>query len=196
MCSCYRNKNAPDDGSCNLRLHSSWILPDWVNEMHCHVRHIHSLAPVLSGCVLRGCCLSQHSLMRAEKQQKQMELPVGLWEDSGRAGTAVVGGSQCHVVACRLCPLVISASPAWWSSRRSLACQLNMGPQSALKVHPNPRACLPSFLFFPSSFFISLQPTPCHAGCFVLACSLSSKIPFGCFPVFLFSQVASSISTI
>lgn len=27
--------------------------------------------------------------MRAEEQQKQMELPVGLWEDSGRARAAV-----------------------------------------------------------------------------------------------------------
>lgn len=67
-----------------------------------------------------------------------MEWPVGWWEGSGRAGTAVVGGSSCHVVACLLCPLVISASPSWWSSRRSLACQLNTGPQTTLKVLPGP----------------------------------------------------------
>lgn len=36
---------------------------------------------------------SQSFLMRAEEQQKQMELPVGLWEHSGRARTTVVGGN-------------------------------------------------------------------------------------------------------
>lgn len=42
---------------------------------------------------------------------------------------------QCgDVVACPFCPLVISAGLAWWSSKRTLACQLKMGPESSLKV--------------------------------------------------------------
>lgn len=148
------------------------------------------LAPVLSGCVVWCRCPSQPALMRAEEQQKQMELPVGLWEDSGRARTTGAGGSRCHVVACLLCPLVISASPAWWSSRRALACQLNMGPQSTPKVPPSPQASL----FLPSSFspllflHITLQPTPCCAFCFVLAFSnsrgLTARNSLGGFPVF------------
>lgn len=136
---------------------------------YCHVWRLRrALAPVLSGCVLWCCCPSQSSLMRAEKQQKQMELPVGLWEDSGRARAMVAGGSLCHVVVCLLCPLVISASPAWWSSRRALACQLNMGPESTLKVHPSPRASLllPSSIFSPlSSYHSAANTLPCNPLC-------------------------------
>ena len=54
-----------------------------------HSTFLQGLAPVLSGCVLQCYHPSQLLLMRAEEQQKQMELPVGLWEDSGRARTAV-----------------------------------------------------------------------------------------------------------
>lgn len=138
--------------------------------MRCHVwdnRRAWHLSCL--GVFLHGCSLSQPSVMRAEKQQKQMEWPVGLWEDSGRAGTAVVEGSECHVVVCLLCPLVISASAAWWSSRRSLACQLNSGPQSTLKVHPNPRASV----FLPSSSLASLSPhrSPANTLPCVLLCS-------------------------
>lgn len=62
--------------------------------MHCHVWHI-CRAWHLSclGVFLWYWCPSQPSLMRAEEQQKQMELPVGLWEDSGTARTTAVGGS-------------------------------------------------------------------------------------------------------
>ena len=122
--------------------------------------YLQGLAPVLSGCVVWCWCPNQPSLMRVEEQQKQMELPVGLWEDSGTARRTAVGGSWCHVVACPLCPLVISASPAWWSSKHTLACQLKMGPQSTLKVPPSPQASpfLPSLIFFfLSSLFLPLS---------------------------------------
>lgn len=125
--------------------------------MHCYGRYIRRVWHLSCLGVFCGDAVSaSHSLMSAEKQQKQMELPVGLWEDSGRARTPVVGGSSYHVVVCLLCPLVISARPVWWSSRRSLACQLSLGPQSTLKVHPSPRASifLPSPFLHLNSFFI------------------------------------------
>lgn len=80
--------NHPDcnNSYCNLRPIWSWILPYWVNEMHCHIWHIWRTWHL--SC-LSVFCPSQSSLMRAEEQQKQMELPVGLWEDSGRARMVV-----------------------------------------------------------------------------------------------------------
>lgn len=93
-------------------------------------------------------CPSQPSLMRAEEPQKQMELPVGPWEDSGAARTTTVGGSSCHVVACPLCPLVISASPAWWSSRRT-GLPIKDGPTVNPEGSSEPTSLsLPSFLPF------------------------------------------------
>lgn len=66
------------------------------------------------------------------------------------------------MVPCPLCPLVISASPAWWSSRHALACQLKMGPQSTLKVPPSPQASpfLLSLLSSSFTLFLSLSPSP------------------------------------
>lgn len=92
-------------------------------------------------------------------------------------------------MACPLCPLVISASPAWWSSRHALACQLNMGPQSTLKVSSCPRGfSLPPFIFLLSSFFISLssQHPATHSALFLLSNSggLTVHNWLGCSPVF------------
>lgn len=76
----------------------------------------------------------------------------GLW-DGGKAQEGL--GRQLweearRVVACRLCPLVVSAIPAWWSSRRLLACQLKTGPQTSLEVLPGPGASDFLHPFFPS----------------------------------------------
>lgn len=79
------------------------------------------------------------------------------------------------MVACLLCPLVISASPSWWSPRRSLACQLNTGPQTTLKVLPGPGRPLhppphhswghhhpiPSALFIDQRLFLHLSLRIC-----------------------------------
>ena len=65
---------------------------------------LQGLAPVLSGCVFQRCRPRQPFLMRADEQQKQMEWPVGLWEDSGRARTAVWE----------------EASAMWWRARFAL----------------------------------------------------------------------------
>lgn len=163
--------------------------------MHCHVWHI-CRAWHLSCLGVFFCCWcpSQPSLMRAEEQQKQMELPVGWWEDSGTARTTAVGGSECHVVACPFCPLVISASPAWWSSRRALACQLKMGPQSTLKVPPSPQASpfLPSSFFSPFSSYHSpanTLPRSLLCSCFLTQEDSLHRIHLAVFLFFLLHQI-------
>lgn len=61
------------------------------------------------------------------------------------------------MVVCLLCPLVISASPTWWSSRRALACQLKMGPQSTPRVPQSLQSCFfPTFL---PRIALQLHPT-------------------------------------
>lgn len=58
------------------------------------------------------------------------------------------------MVVCLFCPLVISASPTWWSSRHALACQLKMGPQSTLRVPQSLQSC-----FFLTCFPSNQHPT-------------------------------------
>ena len=45
---------ASNDRFSNLGLISSWILPYWVNEMHCHLRHIRRAGHLACLGVLRG----------------------------------------------------------------------------------------------------------------------------------------------
>lgn len=52
----------------------------------------------------------------------------------------------------------LSSSPAWWSSRRLLACQLKTGTQTSLKLLPGPGAAIFFLVSFP--LFLSGRPHP------------------------------------
>lgn len=68
-----------------------------------------------------------------------MEWPVG-WREGwdggcGRKPVPCGGGTDSALWS-------FFTSPAWWSSRRLLACQLKTGPQTRLKVLPGPGAAI------------------------------------------------------
>lgn len=102
-------------------------------------------------------------LMRAERREAD-GMACGM---EGGLGKGWDGGCGRKLVPCGGAGSALwsfSTGPAWWWSRRLLACQLNTGSQTGLKVLPGPGAAIFLHRFFPA---LPFGPSSSHAFCFV-----------------------------